>query len=260
MNFKQYLAESEKTYNYRLKTVALLDKDTVSRIEKYFARHNLIKTSAVIKTPLQKAPLDFESIPNREVFILDFSLGLPISSFIMQRELVGLLGLPGDCLIVRGENDPIEIQNDAADQHAQIEAQAEKKGMAATPLLGSESEYPEAEQTADGHNYYGDSYNSRLMTYLKTLADERKEEQKVETKSPLFSWLNDPKKDEPKQDTADFNKDHKAEVKPVDKGVKTVAATGNFDDEGVVVKKTYTDKSGNAKTLAGKPSSIRKKD
>lgn len=260
MNFKQYLAESEKTYNYRLKTVAALDKDAVARIEKYFARHNLIKISTVRKTPLQKAPLDFESIPNREVFILDVTLGLPISSFIIQRELVGLLQLPGDYLIVRGENDPIEVQNDAMNQHAEISAKAADKELTADSLLGTESAYPEAEQTADGQNYYGDSYNSRLLDYLKQVSDDRKEEQKVEAKAPLFSWLDAPKKDEPKQDTTDFNQGLRPDVKPADAGAKSVAKTGNFDDEGVVVKKTFKDKSGNAKTLAGKPTSIRKKD
>jgi hypothetical protein len=257
MDFKKYLAESVKTYNYRLKTVTLLDKDAVTRIEKYFKRFNLLKISKARKTPLQKAPLDFESIPNREVFILDVTLGLPISSFVLQRELVGLLGLPGDHLIVRGENDPIEVQNDAANQNAEIATQAEKKDLAAASLLDTNSEYPEAEQTADGQNYYGDSYNSRLLDYLMQVADERKEAAKVEAKAPLFSWLDMPKSD---ASTEDFNADHKPEVKPADSDVKTPAKTGNFDDEGVVVKKTYLDKSGASKTLSGKPESIRKKD
>jgi hypothetical protein len=260
MNFKQYLAESEKTYNYRLKTVALLDKDSVSRIEKFFARYNLIKISTARRTPLQKAPLDFESIPNREVFILDLTLGLPISSFIIHRELVGLLSIPGDYLIVRGENDPLEIQNDAAAQQSDLADQAREKSLTPSSLLGTDSEYPEAEQTSDGKNYYGDEYNSRLLAYLKTVSDEQKENQPVVTKSPLFAWLSEPKNAEPKQDDTDFNKDYRIKTAKADDGAKTVGPKGNFDDEGTIVKKTYVDKSGKTKTLVGKPSSIRKQD
>jgi hypothetical protein len=262
MTFKQYLAESEKTFNYRLKTVSLLDKKAVASIEKYFQRFNLVKISTVRKTPLQKTPLDFESVSNREVFMLDVTLGLPISSFIMQRELVGILGLPGDYLLVRGENDPIEIQTDVMQQQSEIAAQAAKKNLTADSLLGTDSVYPEAEQTADGSNYYGDSYNSRLLSYLQTIADERKEKEKVVAKAPLFSWLDLPKEETKKEGTkdSDFNFYHGADLKAPDLKAKTTTKTGNFDDEGVVVKKTYKTKSGDTKTLAGKPTSIRKKD
>lgn len=261
MNFKQYLAESEKTYNYRLKTVAPLEKGMVSKIEKYLARFNLIKTSTVRKTPLQKSPMDFESIPNREVFMFDFTLGLPVSGFIMRRELVSLLGLPEDYLIVRGENDPIEVQNDRLVQQAEIQAKADKAGLEAAPLLSTESVHPDAEHTADGSNYYGDSYNSRLLDYLKQVAGERREKEKVEPKAPLFSWLDMPKDTgAPAQDASDFNKGHHKTVASSEAGAKTTARTGNFDDEGTVIKKTFIDKSGKARTLSGKPTSIRKKD
>jgi len=253
MNFKTYLAESEKTYRYRIKSLADI-RESVGVIEKFLQRYIVVAVSKPTKSIIQKRPLDFPSVLNREVYMMDVELGLPVSAYVLERELVGMLGLPGDYIVVRTENDPMEIQTDAATQLADIEKQADKKGLTPAPLLNSDSAYPEAEQKVDGSNYYGDSYNSRLMGYLKDLSDERKEKQTVPTKSLLFTWLGT----NSAEDMGDFNADHKPEVKPADKDTVHVAKTGNFEDDGHVVKKTYLNKNGEPQTLKGKPYSLSK--
>jgi len=254
MNLRQYIAESEKKFSYRIKSVADLPSG-FEQIKRFLQRYNLIDIKKPKKTIMQKNPLDFESVPNAEVYIMDVTLGLPISSYVIQRELVGVLGLPGDYLVVRGENDPVEQQVIAGDQSADIKKQAEKKDLSPAALLGTDSQYPEAEQTADGSNYYGNSYNSRLLDYLEKQSQERVEAMKVDAPAPLFKWLDMPK---PEVDS-DFNRDIKnPTILPKETDAKVPTPTGNFDDEGKVMKKTYVDSKGATKTLTAKPNSIRK--
>lgn len=254
MNLRQYIAESEKKYSYRIKSVADLPSG-FEQIKRFLQRYNLIDIKKPKKTIMQKNPLDFESVPNAEVYIMDVTLGLPISSYVIQRELVGVLGLPGDYIIVRGENDPVEQQVIAGEQLADIHQQADQKDLAPAALLGTDSQYPEAEQTANGSNYYGDSYNSRFLANLDKIAKERNEAMKVDPPAPLFSWMNMPKSDM----DSDFNRDIKGPtILPKETDAKVPTPTGNFDDEGKVMKKTYVDSKGKEKTLTAKPNSIRK--
>ena len=45
-SLKQYLAESEKTYNFRLRTVAEMSDDQLDKLEKHLARYNVESVSA----------------------------------------------------------------------------------------------------------------------------------------------------------------------------------------------------------------------
>lgn len=262
MDFKQYLAESEKTYCYRIKTVGQIDKSHLSQIEKYLQRYNLKTISKITKTILQSNPMDFASVQNAEVFIVDIETGLPISSYILGRELAGLLKLPEDYLVVRGENDPLEIQNDMYRQSQEISDRMSGKGQEQSSLLDVDSDYPAAEKTADGSNYYGNEYNEKFLGYLRDISKIEAEKRKVEPKDSLFGWLDIPKEsNDPSQDTSDFNKNIK-KPEPSEKlgfgEIIRVGNKGNYEDEGKVVKKTVINKTGNKTTLAGKPSPVRK--
>lgn len=260
MDLKKYLAESTKTYNYRIKTVVEMDDKVAATIEEFLKRFNVLNTSKVSKTILQKNPMDFSSLQNREVFMMDVTLGLPVSSYLLQRQLAGLLRLPENYLVVRGEHDPLELQNDSAAQLGDIKDQAEAKGLTQATVLGTDSDYPEADQTADGQNYYGDAYNSRLLSYMKELAKVRDEESKVDAPDSLFSWLELKDATGDAVETPDFNADITSpEEKKEDKDALKVSGLGNFSDDGKTVKKTYTDKSGNVKTLSGTTGSMRTK-
>lgn len=254
MNFKQYLAESEKKYVYRLKTVLMMDKNAWKTVELFLKRYHLLNFGKPTKTILQKRPLDFTNLENREVHMVEVTLGLPASPDTIQRELCVLLNSPLEYFVVRGENDPIEIQSARVDQANDIAAQADEKNVEQAALLSTESEYPEADRGVEGSNYYGNEYNSRLLKYMKEVSDERVEKMKVDAPNPLFSWLDMPKSDAP---TDGFNPEPEKTPK-ADKGAKKPTRFGNFDDEDTTIKKTYVDGKGREKTLTAKPKSVRK--
>lgn len=259
MTFKTYLAESEKVYNYRIKAAFPIDKDVVGRIENYLKKFRVVSVSKPTKTILQKHPMDFVGITNVEVFIVDVVTSLPISSFVMRQDLKELLGVPEKMIVVRSENDPLEYEGNRISQENEIRDEAEKKGMAQETLLSTDSGHPDAENGVDGSNYYGDSYNSRLLKYVKEV-DAEKQPQKVDAPASLFKWLDMPKEtQEPVQPGEDFNAAiAKTEIKKADKEAKVPSANGNFDDESTKVKKAYKTKSGTSKTMTGEPTNVRK--
>lgn len=255
MNFRDYLAESQKTYKYRLKSVTdFTDEDTLSRIENYLQRYKLLDISLPFKTMIQKAPLDFPEFSNVEVFMVDFETALPLSSYFASEELRTLLNIPGGMVVIRGANEPIEIETKLVDQKAEVAADAEKKGLKAAALLGVDSQYPKSEQGIDGSNYYGNSYNGRFLETLKDIEDSRKP-QKFDAPQPLFSWLNMPKNPlEPVQDDKNFNHEiENPKIEKEDKDAMQVAATGNFSTQDVNFKKDFINpRTGAAKTITPK--------
>lgn len=253
MNFRKYLAESQKVYKYRIKTVLSIDSGDIAVITSFLQRYNPIKIDKPKKSIIQKRPVDFPTIENREVTFIDIELGLPAVTDILTRELVGLLNCPGDFVVVRGEHEPLTIETNNKEAQADIEKQAAEKDLTKAALLSTESEYPDADKQPAGANYYGNSYNSAFLANLQKLSAEHKDDLKVEAPSALFSWLDLPKEGEPKQDLSSFNADIKGpDIVDIDKDARKPTSKGNFVDTDVVVKKQYVDRKGNAKTLRTK--------
>ena len=255
MNFIKYLNESTKVYNYRIKVAHLLDNDMAAQIEHYFTRFRLLDISEIKKTIMQKNPMDFSDLECAEIYMLDIQTGLPCSSYILQQDIRNILNIPEKFIVVRGENEPIELEGQQKVQDEEIAQLAKKDGLVKSSLLSVDSNYQEAEQTSSGDNYYGNSYNNRLLDYMKSIEAEH-QPIKVNAPDPLFSWL---KTKEEKE--ADFNASLKQqEVSPLSNDAKRPAPTGNFDNEHEVVRRTYINKNNKPviRTAKSKPTPIRK--
>jgi len=256
MSFLKYLSESEKSYKYRLKTVAvdLSESEILDRIEYYLQRFKLLDISRPFKTILQKVPLDFPNVTNAEVYMLDIETAFPLSSYVAAQELRALLGIPENMLVVRGANEPIEIETTLINQKQEVEDEAAKQDLVTAPLLNTDPVYPDSEQTADGSNYYGNSYNNNLLDTLQKIADERKPV-KFDPPSTLFKWLDMPKtSNDPVQDAADFNADiEEPKIEKEDEDAKQVSVNDNFSTENSRFSKDFINpRTGAAKTLVAK--------
>ena len=60
--FQQYLTESAKSYDYKIKVAGEIDKDFTTKMETALAKFEVAKLSAGKKTPIQKRPLDFPQL------------------------------------------------------------------------------------------------------------------------------------------------------------------------------------------------------
>ena len=57
-NFQHYLAESERTYNYRIKFVGDLDAGFLKALEEKLKQFDIVKISAPKTTPVQVNPAE----------------------------------------------------------------------------------------------------------------------------------------------------------------------------------------------------------
>ena len=76
-NFQQYLAESERTYNYRIKIVGDVAPDFVKQLEEKLKQFDIVKISKPKSTPVQLKPADFPKHSNDSVTSMDVEFRYP---------------------------------------------------------------------------------------------------------------------------------------------------------------------------------------
>ena len=241
MNFKQYIAESERVYNYRLKTVIPLDDEAMDRLETAILKYQPVDISRPVKTMLQKNPLDFPNVSAAEIYICDLTLALPASSYIIQNEIRTALDAIDSHVIVRDYNDPTEVESERLVALSDMDAEAREDGLSPRGLL-TDPHYNEASpKTPD---LYGGNYNSKFLNYLRKVEKEEAETRKVDATNSLFSWMDLPKQDVPDDDGA-YNKNIA--------GAPTLGnSNGEFLDTGASHSGAMVDNKRSYKRLYGK--------
>ena len=76
-NFQQYLAESERTYNYRIKIVGDVAPDFIKQLEERLKQFEVVKISKPRTTPVQLKPADFPKHSNDSVTSMDVEFRYP---------------------------------------------------------------------------------------------------------------------------------------------------------------------------------------
>jgi hypothetical protein len=76
-NFKQYLAESERTYNYRIKIVGDVTKDWIKQLEAKLQQFDPVKIGDAKSTPVQAMIPDFPKHKNDSVTSIDCEFRYP---------------------------------------------------------------------------------------------------------------------------------------------------------------------------------------
>ena len=76
-NFQQYLAESERTYNYRIKIVGDMGPDFIKQLEDKLKQFDPVKIGKPKTTPVQLKPADFPAHSNDSVTSMDCEFRYP---------------------------------------------------------------------------------------------------------------------------------------------------------------------------------------
>lgn len=254
-SFYHYLAEAKKEYSYKIKLISAVDDAAMSKIERALVKYDIISISKPKKTILQAAPLDFKRASNAEVWIIDVVTHLPASSYMMWEELRTALGVHGDNIVVRGFNEPLEIESQRIEAQHNMDKEAVADGLVRDSLLGADA-YEEHEPVP-GEAPYGDAYNKRLLNYLAQVQANRpqNDEHFVEPKNALFKWL------KPEAPAAEDYNEQFDTVKPVPGNSKKpgtapvepteVSAEGNINRT-AKTSGVYKDSKGNRKILPNK--------
>jgi hypothetical protein len=158
--FQQYLTESTKSYDYKIKVAGEVAKDFASRMESALAKFEVAKMSAGKKTPIMTLPLDFPALSNEAVTIFDVTTNYPASSNVMKEYLSDILRVPATHIVVRKPGEPTEQYQD--------DMQVAKKSEYANKL--HDIEYKDAPKV-NADEFHSTKAN---MGLLKELLKDRK--------------------------------------------------------------------------------------
>jgi hypothetical protein len=163
--FKQYLAEAVKEIPVRIKIASDVTDDMMKTIEAELQRYDVVSVGSPQKTIMQEHPLDFGTkIRNAEVYIVDAVVRMPMSFETFRRNLSDKAGIPYDYIVVKGENDPLEAENEA--EVTRNTANPEDY----EPKIGQE--YTDEEKNIDGE-HFGEKHKEN---FLKTLQDNKEKD------------------------------------------------------------------------------------
>ena len=152
-SFKSYLVESEQTYKFRIKMAEMCDDERMDALEAALEKYDVKSISKPKKTPIQEHPMDFQTLQNAEVFIMDAELTYPVTAYQLYEYISQTVGVPASHLVIINSDHPEEIAREEA-----VKAEGEEYET----LL--DSDYKEEKQDPT----FGDAYNENMLKSLET--------------------------------------------------------------------------------------------
>jgi hypothetical protein len=153
-NFKDYLFESSKKWNFKIKVAGDFNDDKAKMMEALLNKFQVCEFKKLGKTPIQELPLDFPKIKYAEVNIFEATLDYPTTQSELHDYLANSMGITKDALVVRSPFEPSE-------QYQM------PKEIREEPLL-TDPTYSEADN-AKFDDYYGDKYNTGFVKELNEI-------------------------------------------------------------------------------------------
>lgn len=150
--FARYLAESERTYNYRIKVVGDVPAGFFKELRDKCAQFDVVKMSDPKSTPVRKQIPDFPAFPNQSMNIVDAEFKYPaIEPQIKQ--LAQILGLDPNRIVM----NTTPYEESLTDESNKIEDQ--NKDLLDDPLYPA----PDAEQKALSKDYATGPYDHEVL-------------------------------------------------------------------------------------------------
>jgi len=155
--FKEYLAESKKTYPFRLKVAGDLPENFINELKDCIGKANptIIEKS---KTPIQATPLDFPELSNVEVHTFEVMCEYPITAPELAEHVKWYV--PESYFRVRNGGDTAELEHNTVDMEPSGES------------LLTDSTYKEASKVKH-KDYFGDDFNKGFLKDLAKASKQR---------------------------------------------------------------------------------------
>lgn len=136
-SFAKYLAESERTYDYRIKICGKVDADAVRQLKQKLDQFDPVNMTDLKTTPVQAIPTDFPNYKNESVAMFDVSFRYPaIEPQIKQ--LAQLLGI-----------DPNRVIMSSRDYNESMSTEYEKIADENKDLL-ADTDFPANDKVQNG--------------------------------------------------------------------------------------------------------------
>jgi hypothetical protein len=165
--FKDYLTESTKSYDYKVKVAGMIADDFASRMETALQKFEVAKMSAGKKTPIMTLPLDFPALSNESVTIFDVTTNYPVAVNTLKEYLADYMNMNSSLIVVRKPGEPTE--------EYQADMQIGQKSEYANKLMDIEmKDAPKVK----AEEFYGDKYNMGMLKELMKTKAETKDQPK----------------------------------------------------------------------------------
>jgi len=125
----------------------------MNALEAALEKYDVKSISKPKKTPIQEHPMDFQTLQNAEVFIMDTELSYPVTAHQLYEYISQTVGVPASHLVIINSDHPEEIAREEA---------AKAEGEEYETLL--DSDYKEEKQDPA----FGDAYNENMLKSLET--------------------------------------------------------------------------------------------
>ena len=165
--FKDYLTESAKSYDYKVKVAGDISDDFASRMETALQKFEVAKLSAGKKTPIMTLPLDFPALSNESVTIFDLTTNYPVAVNTLKEYLADYMNMNSSLIVVRKPGEPTE--------EYQADMQIGQKSEYANKLMDIEMKDAPKVKAED---FYGDKYNMGLLKELMKTKAKTKDQPK----------------------------------------------------------------------------------
>lgn len=163
-SFKEYLTESKKVYEFKVKIAGDCPKDTASKIKGALSQYKVETCSAGKSTPIQETHQDFPDITNVGITQFNVCLEYPTNSTQVRSAIAEKCGISLNNIRVRTPLEEEEIALNYANQN--------KKGES---VLGKDYE------ASNNQKMFGDK---QISTFLKELS-------KTKTQGEQYKGVND---------------------------------------------------------------------
>ena len=150
--FHQYLAESERTYDYRIKILGDVPPTFIKDLEQKLEQFDIVKMSGKKTTPVQRLLKDFPNEENDMVTSVDVSFRYPAIEPQIQ-QLAQLLGFNPNRIRLLTQSYVDSIDKEITDINAQ------NKDL----IADTDYPAPDAEQQALKKDYSGDTYKHAVL-------------------------------------------------------------------------------------------------
>lgn len=150
--FHQYLAESERTYDYRIKILGDIPPDFIKNLEEKLAQFDVVKMSRAKTTPVQKLQKDFPGAENQSMTFVDVSFRYPAIEPQIQ-QISQLLGYNPNF---------VRLQTQAYDESIDKEI-SDIKAQNVDLINDTDYPAPDAEQKVLKADYSADPYKHDVL-------------------------------------------------------------------------------------------------
>jgi hypothetical protein len=116
-SFREYLAESVRTYPFVIKVAGELPEGFADSLESHLGKFGIAKMSNPKKSPITKKPLDFPTLENLETHTVELELQYPTTTQVLQEYLAHACSVPASHIKVLTPMQELEGEDTTEEEY-----------------------------------------------------------------------------------------------------------------------------------------------